>query len=112
MSHLLEEDKIVEVNQYILQNVMRHHDFHTDQEGLPPFICHVFTKKDKAQLAVVERNDLLVRNMCKFGQIANYLYVSAKTDLGMTELKEAMFNSSIKEVEKIVAAQKQEPVLV
>jgi hypothetical protein len=107
-SHLLEEDKISDLTQYVLKMVLKHHDFHQEgSEMLPPFIMHVFTKKDKAQAAVIERNDMVVRNMVKFGQISNYLYVSAKTDEGMTELKEAIFNSNIKEEDKMVAADKQ-----
>jgi hypothetical protein len=35
--------------------------------------------------------------MVKNGHVENYLYVSAKTNEGMTDLKEAMFNCNIKE---------------
>jgi hypothetical protein len=35
--------------------------------------------------------------MVKSGLIGNYLYVSAKTNEAMTELKEAMFNCNIRE---------------
>ena len=106
LSHLLEEDKIIQTTNYILKNVMKHHDFHTREnpDALPPFICHVFTKKDKAQYAVLERNDATVKQMQKHGNIANYLYTSAKTDVGMTELKEAMFNCDIKEQLKMVTS--------
>ena len=104
LSHLLEEEKITQTTNYILKNVMTHHDFHTrrDPDAVPPYICHVFTKKDKAQYAVLERNEDIIRQMQKYGSIANYLYVSAKTDVGMTELKEAMFNCDIKEYQKVV----------
>ena len=64
---------------------------------MPPYFCHIFTKKDKAQFAVIERNNTVVRQMVKSGLIGNYLYVSAKTKEGMTELKEAMFNCNIRE---------------
>jgi hypothetical protein len=60
-SHLLEEDKLDEAIKSVLKNVMKFHDYHHEQDQmpdvLPPFICHVFTKKDKAQAAVIERND-------------------------------------------------------
>lgn len=97
-SHLIEEEKIQNITNFILRSVQKHHDFHTQSaEAVPPYFCHIFTKKDKAQLAVVERNNTIVRQMVKNGHIENYLYVSAKTNEGMTDLKEAMFNCNIKE---------------
>ena len=48
-------------------------------------------------MAVIERNNTVVRQIVKSGLIGNYLYVSAKTNEAMTELKEAMFNCNIRE---------------
>ena len=48
-SLLIEEDKINQVNTYIFKNILKYHDFHVDEsDAIPPFICHVFTKKDRA----------------------------------------------------------------
>lgn len=97
------------MTKYVLKNLSKFHDYHQSPEDgiVPPFICHVFTKKDKAQAAVIERNDILVRHLHSIGQIGHYMYVSAKTDVGMTELREAMFNCNIREKKEVVRAQKE-----
>ena len=44
--------------------------------------------------------------MYKNGIIGNFLIISAKTNLGMTELKEAIFNSNIKEKGRTIVPDK------
>ena len=73
----------------------------------------MFTKQDRVQPAVRKRNDKVIKTLAKNGVIGNYLYVSAKTGLGMQELRVAIMDADIKDHgDKIVPnqpAKKQNP---
>ena len=48
------------------------------------------------QPAIRKRNDKVIRTLARSGIIGNYLYVSAKTGIGMHELKKAIIDADIK----------------
>ena len=58
-------------------------------------IIHVFSKQDRVQTVVKKRNDKVIKNLAKGGIIGNYLYVSAKTGMGLYELKRAILDCDI-----------------
>ena len=62
---------------------------------MPPWICHVFTKHDKAVKATLERNHVVVSNMLKQGIVSNYTYVSSKTEEGINHLETALFDCNV-----------------
>ena len=49
------------------------------------------------QPAVRKRNDKVIQTLARNGVIGNYLYVSAKTGLGMQELRVAIMDADIKD---------------
>ena len=49
------------------------------------------------QPAVRKRNDKVIKTLARNGVIGNYLYVSAKTGLGMQELRVAIMDADIKD---------------
>jgi len=42
-----------------------HHLYTRDQDALPPFVCHVFTKQDRVQPAVHRRNDKVIKGLAR-----------------------------------------------
>lgn len=62
---------------------------------MPPYICHVFTKHDKALKAILERNHVVIANMVKEGIVGNYSYVSSKTEDGINQLETALFDCKV-----------------
>lgn len=96
ISLVLDEQKIDKASQFVLKHVEMHHEYTRNERVIPPMICHVFTKQDRVQPAVKKRNDKVIRNLAKHGIIGNYLYVSSKTGLGLTDLKKAVLDADIK----------------
>ena len=97
ISLVLDDSKIDKTSQFVLRQVSEHHPYVTDPKRIPPLICHVFSKQDRIQPAVRKRNDKVIKTLAKNGVIGNYLYVSAKTGLGMQELRVAIMDADIKD---------------
>ena len=96
ISLVLDEQKIDKATQFVLRQVSMHHRYTRDARTIPPLICHVFSKQDRVQPAIRKRNDKVIRTLARSGIIGNYLYVSAKTGVGMHELKKAIIDADIK----------------
>ena len=64
MSDQINEDLIVQWTGVVLKQVETYHRFFKDQDdGVPPFICHVFNKCDLLLNAVREQNIHKLREM-------------------------------------------------
>lgn len=96
MSDKVDEELIVQWTGMVLKQVETYHKFFKNQNnGVPPFICHVFTKCDMLLNAVREQNIHKLRDMQQRGVIGHYLFVSSKTNAGIDELKTAIFDCDI-----------------
>jgi hypothetical protein len=96
MSGLVDEDTIVNWTSISLKHIENNHRFFQDgNKGLPPFICHVFTKVDLILASVREQNIHKLRDMQTRGIIGHYLFVSSKTGAGIDELKTALFDCDV-----------------
>ena len=93
MQHGVNEQLIEQWTNLCLDNINVHDP--RDEDGIPPFICHVFTKYDEClteqRVAVAEK----LQEMHKIGAIGHYLFVSAKTEDGMDEVRNAIFDCNI-----------------
>ena len=97
ISLVLDEPKIDKATQFVLRQVSMHHAYTRDPRRIPPLICHIFTKQDRVQTQVKRRNDKVIKQLQKSGVLGNYLYISTKTGLGMSELKKAILNADIED---------------
>lgn len=109
MQNGVSESQIEQWTNLALDNVNVHDP--RDEDGIPPFICHIFTKYDEClrdqRIQIAER----LEEMHKRGAIGHYLFVSSKTEAGMDELKNAIFDSNIDIGPKfIVPSEKMNPI--
>jgi len=95
ISLLLDEQKIDKATQFVLRQTSMHHAYTRLANRIPPLICHVFTKQDRVQTQVKKRNDKVVKQLQRSGILGNYLYCSARTGSGMSEIKKAILNADI-----------------
>ena len=97
MSDSVDEDLIVQWTSMALKEIESYHEFFRDQtiDGVPPFICHVFTKCDLLLNAVRDQNVHKLRDMQQRGVIGHYLFISSKTGAGIDELKTTIFDCDI-----------------
>ena len=63
ISLVLDINKIEATTQFVLRQVAEHHNSIYDTTLIKPFICHVFSKQDRVQPAVQERNDKHIRSL-------------------------------------------------
>ena len=109
MQNGVNENQIDQWTNLCLDNINIHDP--RDEDGIPPFICHVFTKYDECLTEQRIQNAERLEEMHKRGAIGHYLFVSAKTEVGMDELRNAIFDCNIDIGPKFITpSQKMNPI--